>query len=287
MEKETKTPMGSSEVGRNTVLQDLEENVKVTVKSCISAFQADGSLSLSEVYEVDRALAAAFTLLNCLKDPTGCPILEQCSAESITTALLDMAIQGLSVNKRQCRFAVSGGDIKLVRTYFGTIALAREVGGMIGEPIVSMIGQGDDFEFETDVITGKKRLIRHRPALCGMGGEIAGAYCILHLSDGTQYLEVFGPLQISAMLGVRQEDMVRVERKTVFRTVINRACRNLIESSANAYMYECMYDEWDLSTTNIGSQTEVNEPANITENILDEEGYNPAEQEKTQERPVW
>lgn len=289
MEEGTQTfGNGSSEIENASGLQDLERDVRATVKSCIDAFQSEGNLCFPADYDVDKALTAAFVFLSYLKDPSGRSALEFGSADNIAAVLLDMVIQGLSVNKRQCRFMAFGGEIKLIRTYFGTIAMARKACGIIAEPIACIIGRGDDFEFETDPASGKKRLVRHRPALDSMGGEIVGAYCILHLSGGVQYLEVLGPLQISALLGIRQEDMSRAGEKTILRAVINRACRNLIDTSPDAYMYEGMYDESDLlSMGTVPAVAEAANAGNISDNAVADIKTDPVEQVRTEERPAW
>ncbi len=81
---------------------------------------------------------------------------------SISNALLDMVIQGLSPAKKQCYFIKYGNKVQLMRSYFGTMAvLDRVTGGADITPVV--VRAGDEFEVAMDgpnMVVQKVQLMR-------------------------------------------------------------------------------------------------------------------------------
>ena len=240
----------TAETPKKTEIAVIEKNISDSVLKRIEAFQAEGSLKLPADYSPENALKSAFLYLDQAKDKNNNPVLSVCTKNSVATALLDMVVQGLSVSKKQCYFIAYGDNLTLSRSYFGTVALARRVGGIVGEPVANVIYKGDEFAFEIDAKTGRKHLVKHVPKLENIGTEIVGAYCILNLPGGEQHLEIMSMNQIRASWaqGATKGSSPahrNFEDQMALKTVIGRACKMFINSSSDGYLYEHTKDESD------------------------------------------
>lgn len=244
------TAKATAEAPKKTEVAVIEKNISDGVLKRVEAFQAEGSLKLPADYSPENALKSAFLYLDQAKDKNNNPVLSVCTKASVATALLDMVVQGLSVSKKQCYFIAYGDNLTLSRSYFGTVALARRVGGIVGEPVANVIYKGDEFAFEIDAKTGRKHLVKHIPKLENIGTEIVGAYCILNLPDGQQHLEIMSMNQIRASWaqGATKGNSPahrNFEDQMALKTVIGRACKMFINSSSDGYLYEHTKDESD------------------------------------------
>ncbi len=106
------------------------ENISEQVLNKIEKFQADGGLTLPANYSVENHMKSAWLILQSTKDRDGNPALSVCTKDSIANALFDMVLQGLAVSKNQGYFIVYGNKLEFQRSYFGTVALAKRVGGI-------------------------------------------------------------------------------------------------------------------------------------------------------------
>lgn len=239
-----------AEAPKKNEVAAIEKNISDSVLKRVEAFQAEGSLKLPADYSPENALKSAFLYLDQAKDKNNNPVLSVCTKNSVATALLDMVVQGLSVSRKQCYFIPYGDNLTLQRSYFGTVALARRVGGIIGEPVANVIYKGDEFAYEVNTDTGRKHLVKHVQTLDNIGSDIVGAYCILNLPDGQQHLEIMSMAQIRASWaqGATKGNSPahrNFEDQMVLKTVISRACKMFINSSSDGYLYEGTRDESD------------------------------------------
>ena len=226
------------------------ENVSDQVLAKIKSFQEVG-LQLPANYAVDNAMKAAWLVLQETEDKNHHKALEVCTKESIANSLLDMVLQGLSVHKKQGYFLVYGNQLSFQRSYFGTVALAKRTGEIKKEPVANIIYEGDEFVYTIDPATGLKSIVKHEQKIENINSaKIKAAYCIAQHSDGTTSLEIMTLDQIKKAWaqGATKGNSPAHQNFTdemCKKTVIGRACKMIINSSDDAWLYEGKRDEMD------------------------------------------
>jgi recombination protein RecT len=227
------------------------ENISQSVLSKIQSYQKDGSLTLPENYAPENQLKSAWLVLQEVKDRNDKLALTVCTKESIANALLDMVLQGLSVSKKQGYFVVYGNKLVFMRSYFGSVALAKNVTkGALADPVANVIYDGDEFAYEINSATGRKKIIKHIQKIENIDlNKIKGAYCITKNGD-VEDVEIMtiqqirnawnqGPVKGNS--GAHKNFTDEMCKKTV----IGRSCKMIINSSDDAWLYEDKKDESD------------------------------------------
>lgn len=196
-----------------------------------------GMLHLPPNYSAPNALRAAWLILQETVDRNKKPVLEVCTRASIANSLLSMAVQGLDPNRNQCYFIAHGQQLTLRRSYFGTLALAKRLGG-VKDAYSEVIYEGDEFEFETE--RGRKRIVRHKQTLESISkGKILGAYVVVEFEDGREDAEVMPMTEIQkawAKGGSNNPARSEFPGEMAKRTVINRALKRHINSSDDSHL---------------------------------------------------
>lgn len=223
-------------------LSVLQKDITDSVVSRISELQEVGALALPKTYSVGNELKMAWFALQEVKDKNGKPALEVCTKDSIANALLKMAIQGLSVWKKQGDFIVYENKLSFEREYHGTIALALRTGVVTGVPEAEVIYEGDIFKYR--IVNGKKEIIEHSQELENIDiNKIKGAYAVVPLKDGEFHTEVMTIQQIKQawMQGAMKGQSGAHKNFTdqmAKKTVISRALKLYISSSDDEYLLE-------------------------------------------------
>jgi recombination protein RecT len=147
--------------------------------------------------------------------------------------------------------------------------LAKRYGGL--EDInANVVFKGDEFIFETDGTTGKKRVIKHTQTIENFGSkEIIGAYAVMTMKDGTVKTEIMSMPQIKqaweqgSMKGNSPAHR-NFPDQMAMRTVINRACKLLIRGSDDTILYGDSKDVQDVEYTDVSDVVagEIAENAN-------------------------
>ena len=226
------------------------ENISEQVLSRIEQFQKDGSMILPKNYSVENHMKSAWLVLQEVEDKEHHKALQICTKESIANSLLDMVLQGLSVSKKQGYFIVYGNKLIFQRSYFGTIALAKRTGGIVSEPVANVIYDGDDFQYEIDPKTAKVSIIKHSQKLENIdNAKIKGAYALVTLADGTTQVTM-SMQQIRAAWGQgatkgNSPAHKNFAEEMAKKTVIGRACKAIINSSDDAWLYDGKEDDAD------------------------------------------
>jgi len=194
----------------------------------------DQGLEMPPSYSPQNALKSAFFELtnNTAGNLLQAAANNQEMKTSISNALLDMVIQGLSPAKKQCYFIKYGNKIQLMRSYFGTMAvLDRVTGGADITPVV--VRKGDDFQVGMD---GPNMVVtKHDTSFENLDNEIVAAYVVIKLANGKETTTVMTKKQIdqswskSKMKGSGPQKEFPEEMAK--RTVINRAAKGLINTS--------------------------------------------------------
>lgn len=237
------------------------ENISEQVLSRIEQFQKDGSMILPKNYSVENHMKSAWLALQEVEDKDHHKALQICTKESIANSLLDMVLQGLSVSKKQGYFIVYGNKLIFQRSYFGTIALAKRAGGMVSEPVANVIYDGDDFQYEIDPKTAKVSIIKHSQKLENIdNSKIKGAYALVTLADGTTQVTIMSMQQIRAAWGQgatkgNSPAHKNFAEEMAKKTVIGRACKAIINSSDDAWLYDGKEDDADSDKASIQRDT--------------------------------
>lgn len=239
------------------------DNISDQVLAKINAFTRDGGLLLPENYSVANNMKSAWLVLQETTERNGKLALEVCSKASIANALFDMVLQGLSVSKGQGYFIVYGNKLEFQRSYFGTVALAKRSGGIKTEPVANVIYEGDDFIYTIDPQTGYYAIVKHEQKLQNIDdNKITGAYAIVKLADGSTQVTIMTIAQIRAAWNQgatkgKSPAHQNFAGEMAKKTVIGRACKMVINSADDAWLYEGKRDEMDADTTAAQRDAEV------------------------------
>jgi len=234
-------------------LKKVEKNVVDQVGAKIKKFAQEGQLSLPANYSPENAMKAAWLALQEVKDRNGKLALETCTTPSISNALLDMVVQGLSPAKKQCYFVVYGNKLQLMRSYFGTMAVTKRLKGV--ETIrANCIYEGDEFEFEVDIETATKVITKHEQAFENIDPDkLKGAYATVITSDGSpDFTEIMTMAQIRKAWGQgatkgKSPAHTNFADQMALKTVINRACKGFANTSDDS---DLLIDAYNRTTAN-------------------------------------
>ena len=246
-------PDPSKATAQSKAVAVMQKNIADSVLAKVQAFQQEGSLTLPSDYAVENHLKAAWLVLLETKDRNNNEALKVCTKESVATALLDMVLQGMSVSKKQGYFIVYGNKLTFMRSYFGTISLAKKV-GMTVDPVANVVYEKDAFEYVIDADTGLIRILKHDQKLGNIDNtKIVGAYCIVHLPGDRKQITIMTMDQIKrsweqgATKGNSPAHKGFAEEMAK-RTVINKALKQFINSSGDSWLYADKRDEMDTDT---------------------------------------
>ena len=229
----------------------------------INQFQQSGELTIPNSYSPENALKSAWLILQETVDLNKKPVLEVCTKMSIANALLDMVVQGLSPLKKQCFFIPYGNKLQLSRSYLGAIAVAKRVGN-VKEVRANCIFEGDDFDYEIDINTGRLKILKHKPSLENIDtSKIKGAYAVVIYNDDSTSVEIMNMTQIKSAWNqgkakgnspAHQSFSDEMAKKTV----INRALKTVIGSSDDSGLF----DEKETPTVEQTVSEEIEQNAN-------------------------
>ena len=234
-------------------------------------------LTFPDNYNVSNALNSAYLILQDMtvkKNEKGTwveyKVLDLCTKQSVSSALMDMAIQGLSPSKKQCYFILMGNKLTLMRSYQGTMGVAKRC-GVTRTPNAQVIYEGDIFKYHIE--NGLCVIEEHTQDFMNIDNEkIKGAYAVLETIDG-QYVEIMNINQIKKAWakGKGYDPMKPTDVHNEFpdqmakKTVLGRACKNLINSSDDANLTEVFNntsENEDIDKTVADVTYEIEENAN-------------------------
>ena len=228
---------------KTTDVEKVKKDITVKVLEKINVFKEQGELTLPKDYSPENALKSAYLILSETVDKDKNPVLESCSQGSIANALLSMVTWGLSPIKNQVYFIPYGGKLQISKSYLGNIAIAKRVAG-VKEVRANCIYDGDDFDYEIDVNTGRLRILKHKPSFENIDNtKIKGAYAVVIYNDNSTSVEVMNMKQIRTSWEQGQSKgnspaHSKFGDEMAKKTVINRALKTVIGSSSDAGLYE-------------------------------------------------
>lgn len=246
--------------------RDLQDATTNNVLNHLMSLQDDGKLQLPENYSAGTQLKLAWLKLQEIENRQGQRAVDICTKESIVNALLEMTVQGLSVAKKQGDFIMYGNKLAFQLEYHGVVALARRLGGVVGVPTANIIYEGDDFAYEIDQETGRKKITKHEQDFMNIDmNKIMGAYATLQLSDGSTYVEIMNINQIrqSWMQGATKGQSPAHKNfpdQMCMKTVISRACKLFVSTSDDTGLYMGTSDGEEASDKIEQAPTQTTDP---------------------------
>lgn len=277
-------------VQENKELTVKTKNISSQVLQRVQKIQETGGLTLPKDYSAENALASAYLILS---DPKN-NILEKCDQNSVAEALYKMVVWGVTPAKKQCYFIPYGNKLECSISYNGNIAAAKRYGNLKTIRGV-VIYKTDDFQFEVEVSTGKKKLLNHKQTLESLDGEIVGAYAVKEFNDGTFETEIMTMKQIQsawAQGGSKGNSPAHKNfaDQMAIKTVINRALKIVIASSDDSAILETTGDILEEKTIDVADENvahEIKTNANKTSFGFPVEDAQILEEEKpTQKTPT-
>jgi recombination protein RecT len=165
--------MSGQELTQRTPAQELVWRVRG------DEFKQQMALALPEGISADRFIRATVTALMANPD-----LATQASHDSIFTALLRSAQDGLVPDGREAALVVYSGKAQ----YLPMVGGLRKIAGEHGWALVTEVAkQGDVFEYEL----GLEPKLRHVPARPGVDrGQTIAAYCVASHPSGHRFVEV-------------------------------------------------------------------------------------------------
>lgn len=246
-----------------------ERNITDNVLNKIRQFQQNGQIYFPNNYSPENALKSAWLKLQEVKDKNGNLALETCTQPSIANALLNMIIQGLNPMKNQCYFIPYGNQLTLMRSYFGSIAVAKQFGEI--EDITAEVIYEDD-KVESEIKRGKTTIKIHTRSFENINkAKIVGAYATILYKDNTEESLIMTIEQIKTSWkksklnpegkdsthSLYTEDMCK-------RTAINKICKYYINTKddSNLNMVKQAFETSDEELKETEVEYEIEENAN-------------------------
>lgn len=204
-----------------------------------------GGITVPAGYSADNQIYLAFLKLTGMTGKSGQPLLSEVKPQSVANALLTMCIKGLSLEKGQCVFIQYGNELQFQEEYHGRVALAKRYGA--GDPQAQVIYEGDEFEYEIDVTTGKKVVKKHVQKLQNIdNSKIIGAWALVPYADHTDWQP---KIEVMTIAEIRQSWAQGATKgnspahrnftqEMAKKTVISRACKLFITTSDDAGIYD-------------------------------------------------
>lgn len=265
-----------------TALDSIKKEVVDVVESKVATFIQTGYLNLPPNYSPYNAMKAAWLQLQSIEDKNGNLVLTSCTRTSIANALLDMVVQGLNPSKKQCYFIAYGDKLICQRSYFGTMAVCKNVTGA-KDIFAEVVYEDDDFVYE--ILRSRKIVRRHIQELKNIKpGKIVAAYCVIMLDDDREFTEIMTMGQIKkawekSKMNPDKDGSVHKDfaEEMCKRTVINRACKKYINSSSDSNILLGHFNRADDEIEEKEIEDEIAENANSQvidiEHTVDNDGF--------------
>lgn len=242
---------------KNQITKIEEKTIVDNVLNRVNAMQQEGSLDIPDSYSPNNALKAAY--LKLIDGKKGQTLLDKCSQNSISTALLEMVTLGLNPSKNQCYLIPYGDKLELVESYLGTVTRLKRVDG-IRDVKAHAVYKNDVLERELDLMSGDMKITKFTPSVENRG-ELIGALALIIGDSEVLHTEYMDMSQIKAAWnqGAMKGNSPAHKNfpdQMAMKTVINRACKMYANTSDDADIFE------DIRNVAIEVEEEIEENAN-------------------------
>lgn len=247
-------------------------------------------LTFPKGYNYSNELMGAYLILKETQDNNKKCVLESCSQVSIANTLMDMVTMGLSMQKKQCYPVAYGGKLQCQVSVYGNTCVARNFG--LKSIDAMCIYEGDEFKYHIE----NARIVIDSHAQDFMNintDKIVGAYAIVTMDDGSQYVELMNISMIKQAwkqgFGYKENGSGTHQKFTdqmAMKTVKNRALKYIIRT----YGTQMINDAYDnVETTEMDDRTlmdvehDISKNANSEEFVVDDEVAETVEEPKMAE----
>jgi recombination protein RecT len=253
-----------------TVSGTSNDSATAEVLERIQEIVGTGGLALPPGYSPENAMKSAYLTLAGTIDRQKNPVLQSCTKASIINSLLDMVIQGLTPAKSQCYFVAYGKELTLLRSYMGTVAVAKRMGG-VKDVFARCVYEGDEFSYDIEPETGTAHITKHSQSLGNIDNQkIVGAYAVVIRQGDPNYVEIMTMNEIRDAWG--QGEMKggspahkNFTQEMAKKSVVNRACKMFINTSDDT---DILVGTFNKTTANelLESQIMLPSPQTMDEN---------------------
>ncbi|MDO4720940.1 MAG: RecT family recombinase [Peptostreptococcaceae bacterium] len=209
------------------------------VQGRIAEMSAQGKIQMPANYSYQNALRSAFLILSETRGADKRLVLESCSMESVSNALLEMVVQGLNPVKKQCYFIPYGEKLTMMRSYLGTIAITKRIPGVVDVKAYPVYAN-DVFRMAYDIPTGVFQVTEYTPDVTKRDAkDLIGAFAMILGKKGVLHTEYMTMEQIRKSWE-RGQTKGKSSAHTDFpdqmavRTVVNRACKLYASTSSDS-----------------------------------------------------
>lgn len=243
---------------KNEITKVEEKTIVDNVLNRVNLMQHEGSLDIPDSYSPSNALKSAY--LKLIDGKKGQTLLDKCTQNSVSTALLEMVTLGLNPAKNQCYLIPYGDKLELVESYLGTVTRLKRVDG-IKDVKAHAVYQNDVLEREMDLMTGDMKIVKFTPSVSDRG-ELIGALGLVIGDEGVLHTEYMDMVQVrkawnqGAMKG-NSPAHKNFPDQMAMKTVINRACKMYANTSDDADIFDNT-----LNSTSLEVQEEIEEKGN-------------------------
>lgn len=287
----------------NQVQQAHKQNnhavITGTVLNKIKTLENEGSLTFPPNYNARNAVQAAYLKIKDTEDKNNRPALDVCTQDSVVQAVMSMVVQGLNPGKNQCYFIVYGNKLVMQRSYFGSIAVAKQLNPNIEDIYAEVVYQDDVFKMSKK--RGKTVVSEHVTALENIDKKkIKAAYVTVLYDDGREESIVMTIDQIHQAWKQSKtsvfDDKGNINEKSTHgkfteemakKSVINRLCKQLINTTDDSILAKSIRESDEVSVIDDAKQT-IDINAN-KEDFIDitprqEETYSEEEQDESEQQ---
>jgi len=255
---------------QNTNLEVVKKDITTQVLTKVNTFSETGELKLPKDYSPENALKSAYIKLTENPDGKGA-LIDKCDKNSIAEALLKMVVYGLTPQKNQVYFIPYGNKLNCNISYMGNIATAKRYNQNISDIKARAITKGEEFVFEFKQQTGSVEILKHAQTLESIGNkDVIGAYSLIYYKDGSfevgdimNFEQIKQAWNQGAMKGGSPAHKNFPDEMSK-RTVINRTCKRLINTSSDAILMddELLDEELPNDTAKVNLKAEKDKYAN-------------------------
>lgn len=257
----------------NNELVLQQKQIADSVEKKVSKFVQQGQLNLPTGYSPGNAMRSAWLKLQEVQTKDYKPALEVATKDSVANALLSMVVQGLNPEKNQGYFIMYGSKLTFQRSYFGTMAVTKRVTGA-SDIVGQVIYEGDDVTY--DLTNGTIKNLVHKQKFGNINKDkIIGAYATVVMPDEKEnhielmtFEEITAAWSQSKMWGKDQKAPKagsthdKFAQEMAKKTVINRACKNFINSSDDSSVMTEFFNKQSDEIKEAEVAEEVEEKAN-------------------------
>lgn len=201
----------------------------------IKDYQEAGMI-LPEGFNPVNSLKKARFILNDMKI-SGKPVLEVCTQASVIQCLLDSVAKGLDFSESQIYFIPRGNQMTTMESVYGRIVRAKRASKHY-KPVVQYVHEGDEFLFGADVETGATKVFKHTTSLENLDKPIIAAYTYVTDNDGNTDVFIMTKrewLKSWSKSSNGGSVAKEFERDMIYRTVIKKSTKALVNANTNAY----------------------------------------------------